>query len=766
MATNPLTMLLCQRLPFLSLFAFAACGIAIAEVAQAASFLWLALAGLAAGAFFATRRTIAFAALTVCVFGTIHVWQSTESQSARFAVWLDGRVLSAEARGIVASEPRVLPGGSCSFEFRLSQLRIANTDLAVSFLLHVESVAPPPAYGDAIWLRGTVARIESPRNPGQFDFAAWSARRDIFTRMQVEYRSDMQILQQGQGNPLVALALRARGWLRGILTEGVNDATVSDLLVAMVLGDASSLPQVVEEEFRGTGTFHLFSVSGLHVGMVAVLLWYFLKTFRISRRHAAGLIIPLLFLYVLMTGLKAASVRSALMAALVLSGLMANRRPILLNNLCAAGFLILLSSTNELFNPGFQLSFSVVAAIMLLATPLSSALAIPFRRDPFFPERLLSAPQRLMIRSSERFSLLIAVSAAAWLGSLPLTIGYFHLVSLTAVPANAVAVPLSFAIMAVSILSLGGGLFSTWVASIYNQTNWLLAKTLLAAVHGFASVPGSFFYVRFPDPPSLIAQVVVFDLGSGGATWIAAEGRHWLIDTGPAQSHNSVLLPFLRSMGLRSLDGVLLTHGDAGHIGSAIELLQTCPPRRVVESSLSDRSAHRARFHQELVRLGLPKSPHRSGDQIVLGTQTRLQILYLPGDVARGVADDKSLIVQLVSGSTRVLFMSDGGLFTEDWLTKNIRDNLRSNILIKGSPEQGPSGDAAFLDAVSPAAVIATAAEFPENETISPSFAESLRKRGIRLFAQDRCGAVVVRIFSTHWEVSAFLDKRQYCQVR
>jgi ComEC/Rec2-related protein len=167
------------------------------------------------------------------------------------------------------------------------------------------------------------------------------------------------------------------------LVEGVNDPTVADLLVAMVLGDVSSLPEDVQEEFRGTGTFHLFSVSGLHVGMIGVLLWYVFKVLRVPRRHAAGWIIPLLFFYVLMTGLKAASVRSALMASIVLLGMMTNRRPVLINNLCAAGFLILLVDTNELFNPGFQLSFCVVAAIMLFAGPLTSLLAAPFLRAHF-----------------------------------------------------------------------------------------------------------------------------------------------------------------------------------------------------------------------------------------------------------------------------------------------------------------------------------------------------------------------------------------------
>ena len=765
-AANPIATLQRQRVPFLSLLVLAVCGIALAEHTSVPSMLWLTGTLIAAAIFFAGHRRMAFGAFAICAFATLHLWRSDESQAALFAEWLGAGIVAAEVRGVVVSEPRVLSSGNSSLEVRVSQLQLEGRGLAPSFVMRVDWPGTPPWYGDEVLLRGALSRIEPPRNPGQFNFAAWSARQRIFTRLHVAHRNDAQIVRHNQGNPLVSLALGTRAWLRQTLTEGVNDPTVSDLLVAMVLGDVSSLPQRVQEEFRGTGTFHLFSVSGLHVGMIAVLLWYLLKVFRVPRRHAAGWIIPMLFFYVLMTGLKAASVRSALMAAIVLAGLMANRRPVLFNNLCAAGFLILLADSNELFNPGFQLSFCVVAAIMLFAGPLASSLAAPFRPDPFVPERLLSAPRRFFARETQRLCSLVAVSMAAWLGSLPLTIGYFHLVSITALPANTLAVPLSFAIMAVSMLSLGSGLFSAWLASIYNQTNWLLAKALLVTVHAFASLPGSFFYVKLPDPPAPLVEVVVFDFGAGGAAWIGAHGRDWLIDSGPAGSHDSVLLPFLRSRGLRTLDGFLLTHGDAGHIGSATELLRACPPLHVVDSTLDDRSANRSRFHGQLIGLGIPKSPHRAGDRITLGPETRLHILYPPGDVQRGVADDKGLVVQLRAGSTRILFMSDAGIFTEAWLVKNVPQELRSDILIKGSPRQGPSGDADFLDAVKPRAVIATATVFPDSERITARFSQTLRTREIPLFAQDQCGAVIVRVFSDYWEISAFLNGHEYSRAR
>jgi competence protein ComEC len=763
---RPFVMLLRQRLPFLSLLGLAMSGIVISSFLHLVSLPCL-FATICFGALFlVTRRDIIFAALVVSVFATVHVWQSHESQAARFAAWLGSRSQPAEAQGVVMSEIRTFPSGRSSYEVRLSRLRVGNLELAPSFRLLVVQEGPTPTYGDEVDLRGTLTKIESPRNPGQFDFAAWSARQRLFTQLRVSDSDDTRVLRRSQGNPLVSFALQARAKLRAILTEGVNDAVIADLLVAMVLGDASSLPHDVQEEFRGTGTFHLFSVSGLHVAMICVLLWYLFKVLRVPRRHAAGWIIPLLFFYVMITGLKAASLRSALMAAIVLLGLMTNRRPVLINNLFAAAFLILLVDTNQLFNPGFQLSFCVVAAIMLLAAPLSSMLAAPFRPDSFMPARLLSWPRRLLTSAGVRLASLVAVSAAAWLGSLPLTMGYFHLVSLTALLANMFAVPLSFAIMAVAMLALGTGALHAWLASVYNQTNWLLAKLLLGIVHAFASIPGSFFYVRIPEHPTPLAEIVVLDFGAGGSSWISAQGNDWLIDSGPAYGHDSVLLPFLRSRGLRSLEGFVVTHGDSGHIGSAVQLVRTCPPTRVVDSTLADRSASRSRLHAELFRLGIPKSLHRSGDSISLGSSARLQILYPPAEVPRAASDDKALVVQLRAGPTRILFMSDAGLHTEEWLMRNVPDELSSDILIKGAPRHGPSGDGTFIGAVKPRAVIATCASFPNSERISVKFAEDLRSQGIRLFAQDRCGAVAIKIFSNHWEVSAFLDKRQYCRLR
>src|SRR5207248_134025 len=110
--------------------------------------------------------------------------------------------------------------------------------------------------------------------------------------------------------------------------------------------------------------------AGLHVGIVARLLWMLATVAQLSRRWAAAIIIPLVLFYSAVTGLHVSSVRAAMMCSILLGGLFFERKVFAFNSLAAAAFFLLCWNTNEIFSTGFQLSFSVVAGILLLTDPL------------------------------------------------------------------------------------------------------------------------------------------------------------------------------------------------------------------------------------------------------------------------------------------------------------------------------------------------------------------------------------------------------------
>src|SRR5207245_675038 len=138
------------------------------------------------------------------------------------------------------------------------------------------------------------------------------------------------------------------------------------------------------------------AVAGLHVGIVAALLWMVATIARLSRKSAAALIIPLLLFYAAVTGLHVSSMRAAVMSSILLGGFFFDRRGFVLNSLAAAAVLLLCWDTNELFSTGFQLSFAVVGAIVLLADPLCRSLERWSVADPFLPRVLVRGPRRLM----------------------------------------------------------------------------------------------------------------------------------------------------------------------------------------------------------------------------------------------------------------------------------------------------------------------------------------------------------------------------------
>jgi competence protein ComEC len=229
----------------------------------------------------------------------------------------------------------------------------------------------------------------------------------------------------------------------------------------------------------------------------------------------------------------------------------------------------------------------------------------------------------------------------------------------------------------------------------------------------------------------------------------------WLVDAGPARDYERVLLPYLRSRGVNRLDGLILTHGDAGHLGGASGVVADFKPRQIVDTSAADRSALHRKFLQLLSATGRAPRFCRAGDELTLSRDVLARVLFPPADFKADRADDQALVVQLVvSGKPQVLLMSDGGENTERILLQNYPD-LRCDILIKGQHHTGISGTPAFLDRVQPQAIVATSRDFPESERLKPEWLEEVRSHGIKLFRQDETGALQIRLFSDRWEATA-----------
>jgi competence protein ComEC len=749
------------RQPFVGLSLMAAIGILIADVfpLPGAALIVVTIVLAICIVIVAWRPALLATYLIVGIgFLLLHNLEISNTEGQHLADELGSRPRVVTATGFVISEPKIAPSGFATFLMKLKSIEFEGQKQSTRAVWQVRWKGTPE-FGDELKFFGTAEVIAPPRNPGEFDMRSYLARHDVRRMLFVRYPEDGVLIRHGRGNPILRMAQKSRAWMQSALCRGLEETPeVQNFLSGIVLGLRHQTPEDIEEPFQQTGTLHLFAVAGLHVGIVAALLWLLAMVARLSRKWAAALIIPLLLFYAAVTGLHVSSVRAAVMSSIFLGGLFFERKVFVLNSLAAAAFFLLCWDTNELLSTGFQLSFAVVGAIILFADPFSEFLQRWTAPDPFLPQSLLRGPRRWMHAGFTWLCDGAGVSLAAWIGSLPLVLWYFYIVTLISLLANLIVVPIAFFILAIALLSLLSTPLLTGLAVIFNNANWLLAKLVLGIVQILAHVPGGHFYVEHPHwPEKLVAKITVLDVGAGAAVQLQTGSANWLFDCGNDRTYQRVVRESLRWAGVNRLSGVLLTHGDALHLGGTTQLLDDFPRIRVVDNAAPDHSAIHRRLQFLFQERGIKRDNLVAGDSFQLSHNVTAHVLFPPQNFSSPIADDEAYVVQLlVAPATSILFMSDSGIKTEEQLLAH-HLNLRSDIVVKGQDHSGESGSDAFLDATRPRLIIATSRDFPSYERISDGWAENLRRRGIKLFRQDQTGAVTLRFRQNGWEAQSYV---------
>ena len=725
-----------QRLPFAGLLIAAIAGILFTEGLSGApivSCLSLGCFLLFLVSFGSARRSIPALFVTFSTFAVIHGWEWTESPSRRIAKWFDSHPGEYVVRGIVSQEPHRSPSGTESFPLRIKSVYGADGLKPIttsSILVMVRWSGGDVQYGDEVDFHAVPSRPEPPRNPGAMDYPGWLARHGIFSVLRVDPNAPGAVLSHGHGNLLVALSIRARHAAERILAIDLEKPSeVLGAIQGICLGVTENAPEGFTEEFRFTGTIHLFAVSGLHVGMVAVILWFFFQLIRLPRIWLLMATIPTLFLYVSVTGFKAGSLRAATMASLFLLGLAFFRRSPPVNTLAAAAFLQLAADTNALFSAGWQFSYTVVLAILILASPIRHRIAAWHCADPFLPPRLLTGSERIRFTAWAELAALASVSFAAWIGSLLPTLAYFHLVSFSALGANLLAVPLAFVVLSLGMLSLLTGGFSSWIAGAFNNANWLGTKLLLLTVQGSALMPGGHWFVG--PPPKPFPVVTFLDLRGASGAVILDGFRTTMIDAGRKRDAERTILPMLESAGVNRIGNLLVTRSDASHLGGIPSLSR----------------------EMRIGNLVLPEEPGRSPvAKVIFDTHRRSNFSEFEkqGALSSGVSVHPVLeagdmvILRVSVGGVAILWVTKADGDTISRLEALPREDLRADLVIMPLGGSRMESVCSLLRRIAPRAVISPVGGLGRNSIPSQEWTGVLDDLGITLFRQDQTGAVIL----------------------
>jgi len=399
-------------------------------------------------------------------------------------------------------------------------------------------------YGTRIRIRTTLDRTGNYRNPGVSSLAEYLDRNYYDATGIIKSAASITRLEDTHVFPLLALLYRWRESLEREIDARFAPETAG-VLDAALLGNRYNLSPSASERFREGGTFHVLVISGLHISFIGGLV--FLVISRLTRRRLVQFALPavIVWSYSIAVGAESSVVRAALMFTFAGFAPIVFRRSTSLNALGAAALVLLVSSPKDIFDPGFQLTFLSVLAILVIAWPLLLKLAAigswhPARATPYPPvcSRELKTFCELLFwgnekwrgqlsRSSHNYHLFKArpavwlehyqvqrclrylfgamlVSVSVQLVLLPLMIVYFHRLSLASLLLNIVVSVLLAVLVAVALIALLVAQVSAVVSAplfkLADAINWLMVHSV---------DPFSGFNFRLPEY-------------SGSAAWLYA----------------------------------------------------------------------------------------------------------------------------------------------------------------------------------------------------------------------------------------------------
>lgn len=687
--------------------------------------------------------------VTVQMTGKHPLRDYLQTRTTRLEVVARGTVEQAMRRDLPGSEP-----GETLFHateiIAASAGKKWDGSTMLRLMLERGTTLPPGEYQVEGWLQLSAAAD----NPGQFKEREYDQRLGLVAEMRAQ---KVECLQENRHH-VIGMLLRAsdrcRHWVTETLSIDLQDAPAERaVILAMAMGTQEAGAREMKLPFLNSGTLHVFSVSGLHVGIVGLIFWMLLKPLGAPRNVMLMLLIPTMFGYAFITGWQPAAVRAAIMASVFLCGAIWHRRADMLNSLGASAMVILAWDTQQLFAPGFQLSFGVLAAIGLMNKKISLPFHSLSEPDSYLPKSLLTGWQTFWWNRRRDIAGLLSVSAAAWIGSLPLLLWHFQQATPVALVANLVLVPLSFCVLFTAIMTLlSGGLQLSMVQMLFSNANLGLTKLTVFSAQCFAAIPGGNFQV----PPDLFmhqppAELTVLRLPAGGAAQHLRVGKeHWMLDAGATDQFASILQPFLRYQGVDHLSGMILSHGDFEHAGAAAKMQRSYAIPAIYHSTLEPRPV-----------TALPEQPLVQGGTLAWGNTAdanfRARVLYPPLSSSARRADDRALVLRLDLGDFKVLWCNDAGFLAEKTILETWpEEELRSDVVIRNQHAGDFSLLPEFLDAVKPRLIISSHQNFPVSEKLPARIKSDCAKRGILLINQSETGAVTLRFWPRKLEVTGF----------
>ncbi len=466
-------------------------------------------------------------------------------------------------------------------------------------------VLPALHCGDRVELQIRLRLPERYRDPGAWQYADYLLSQGIAAHGSA-LTSKLHVLSQDSAT-FPCRVLTAQAWASSRLTRFAASPANRHLphllrlssddvgmLAAMLFGDRAGLNHQLRLGFERTGSFHLFVVSGMHVALVAGLLWWALRRLRLPDVAATLLTIPAITAFALLTGFGAPVQRALAMTTIFLLTRLLSRERSVLNALGAAALAALLWSPHALFESSFQMTMLAILAIAGIAIPLGERTLLAWaqatrnldqlRLDQTYPPPLAQLRVSLRLWAEALTTLAGPVAARLFLAAirlaasaaelvligvvaelvmaLPMAV-YFHRATVFALPANMVSLPLLGILMPAAILTFLAALVSPWLAIVPSSVAAALLHAITFAIGHISRVPLA--DARVPPPSALVIAAAL--VAWAFCLWATRRSTRWAIVAAVVLPLTTVAVlwpePVVREPNQLELTAIDVGQGDA-----------------------------------------------------------------------------------------------------------------------------------------------------------------------------------------------------------
>lgn len=388
-----------------------------------------------------------------------------------------GALVSIE--GVIDSDPEIRPKftGFILKAEKLNGRKTSGKILVKSFGQKAVS------YGDRLLARGKLYRVPYFRISKRLNYRDHMRNKKIHHILSIGKGCGYKILARGKGSRIKAFIFSIRRRVAGVIDDRMQPFHAG-VLSAVLLGSRSGISGDFRENMVRSGTVHIISISGLHVGLVAFIILMLFKMMRVPPRASYLMTIFLIAAYCVLTGARTPVVRVSIMASIALIGRAIARETSIFNTLSLAALLILIFNPLELFGVSFQLSFLSVISIAWLSPRIKDRLERALKKTPAFSLAFVSPALTLF-----------SGSMAAWIGLSPLVAYYFNIVSFIAIPANMIIVPYLALVVGSGLAFILASFLCPPAANILAVCCEASITVMMNIIAIFVKIPGAYLYL-------------------------------------------------------------------------------------------------------------------------------------------------------------------------------------------------------------------------------------------------------------------------------